>query len=106
MGAFATGLVLRAGSACRCIVDLLVGLAVGGALGALAGVLIARTGVNSFVVTLALSFALVGLVSLLYSAGSPTGRRSPCSRPGLRRSAAATFADYCIGDVCGPDRFR
>ena len=47
---------------------LLVGLIAGAAIGALAGWVIARTGVNSFVVTLALDFLLLGLIPLVYTA--------------------------------------
>ena len=67
MSAFATGLVYDKLGA-PMIVDLRRRASpVGAGLGALAGLVIARTGVNSFVVTLALDFALVGLVSLLYA---------------------------------------
>ncbi|MEV5752782.1 ABC transporter permease [Actinoallomurus sp. NPDC052308] len=81
--------------------DLLAGLATGAALGALAGLVIARTGVNSFVVTLAMDFALVGLVSLLYShfTQGVAFARQPA---GMASLGADTMADYCTGDVCGP----
>lgn len=80
---------------------LVVGLAVGAAVGAFAGWIITTTGVNSFIVTLALDFALAGLVSLLYGrvgdgvafAVHPTGMDT------LRND---TFGDYCTGTVCGP----
>ena len=81
--------------------SLLAGLVVGALLGALAGVIISRTGVNSFVVTLAMDFALVGLITILY-----TGVTDGVAFPGLPAGMAAlrfdTFADYCLGDVCGP----
>src|ERR1700704_6575483 len=48
--------------------NLAVGLIAGAAIGALAGWVIARTGVNSFVVTLALDFLLLGLIPLVYTA--------------------------------------
>jgi ribose transport system permease protein len=98
--AFAMGLAYdRLGA--PLIVDLLIGLAVGTLLGVLAGLIVSRTGVNSFVVTLALDFALVGLITILYTrftngvafAGRPAGM-------GALRSD--TLADYCLGNVCGP----
>ena len=49
-------------------VGLLIGLVAGAGIGALAGWIIATTGVNSFVVTLAMDFALLGLIPLVYSA--------------------------------------
>jgi hypothetical protein len=48
------------------LVGLLAALVVGALAGAVAGLIITSTGVNSFVVTLALDFGLLGLVSLLY----------------------------------------
>jgi len=100
ISAFASGLLYTRTGA-PLVVDLIVGLVVGGAIGALAGLVIARTGVNSFVVTLALDFALVGLVSLLYShftdgvafAGQPAG---------MATLGTDTMADYCAGNLCGP----
>lgn len=101
MSAFATGLTYQL-TGLPLVVDLMVGLAVGAGLGALAGLVIARTGVNSFVVTLALDFALVGLVSILYSTFT-TGvafADKPAEMTALRFD---TFADYCLGDTCGPE---
>ncbi|HCT76319.1 MAG TPA: ABC transporter permease [Micromonosporaceae bacterium] len=100
MSAFAAGMLHDRLDA-PLIVVLAGGLAVGALLGALAGLIIAGTGVNSFIVTLALDFALIGLVSLLYAtftegvsfAGLPAGMSA------LRTD---TLADYCMGDVCGP----
>ena len=82
-------------------VDLVAGLVVGAALGALAGLVIARTGVNSFVVTLAMDFALAGLVSLLYShvTDGVAFAREPA---GMATLGTDTMADYCAGNVCGP----
>ncbi|MEU8181305.1 ABC transporter permease [Micromonospora sp. NPDC049044] len=83
------------------LVGLLVGLVVGAGIGALAGLLIAKTGVNSFVVTLALDFGLLGLVTILYTWA--TGGVSFAVQPsGLSALRFDTFADYCMGEVCGP----
>ncbi|BCJ73891.1 sugar ABC transporter permease [Catellatospora sp. IY07-71] len=101
MSAFAAGLLHDRLDA-PLVVCLLGGLATGALLGALAGLIIARTGVNSFVVTLALDFALIGLVSLLYATftdGVAFGGL-PAGMSALRTD---TFADYCAGDVCGPE---
>jgi ribose transport system permease protein len=84
------------------VVSLLVGLAVGALLGALAGLIISRTGVNSFVVTLALDFALVGLVTILYTQFTD-GVAFPDQPPGMDALRFDTFADYCMGNVCGPE---
>jgi ribose transport system permease protein len=82
-------------------VGMVIGLFAGAAIGGLAGLIIARTGVNSFVVTLALDFALLGLVTLLYN--SVTGGVSFAVHPaGMDQLRNDTFGDYCAGDICGP----
>jgi len=84
------------------LVSLLLGLAVGALLGALAGVIISRTGVNSFVVTLALDFALIGLVTILYTQFTD-GVAFAAQPPGMAALRFDTFADYCVGNLCGPE---
>jgi ribose transport system permease protein len=83
------------------VLSLVAGLAVGALLGAFAGLIISRTGVNSFVVTLALDFALAGLITILYS-GVTGGVSFPSMPAGMSDLRFDTFADYCLGDVCGP----
>ncbi|XVV08889.1 ABC transporter permease [Actinoplanes sp. CA-131856] len=83
------------------VLSLAAGLLVGAALGALAGLIISRTGVNSFVVTLAMDFALVGLITILYT-GVTGGVAFPTMPAGMEALRFDTFADYCLGDVCGP----
>ncbi|WP_330280870.1 ABC transporter permease [Streptomyces sp. NBC_00588] len=79
---------------------LLLCLFAGAVIGALTGWIIARTGVGSFVVTLAMDFALLGLVSLLYSA--LTENAAFTTRPsGLMDLRSTSLADICIGRVCG-----
>jgi ribose transport system permease protein len=100
MSAFATGLACdRLGASLP--VGAAVGLLVGAALGALAGLIISRTGVNSFIVTLALDFALIGLVTVLYTrfTNGVAFRVQPAGMVALRFD---TLADYCLGDLCGP----
>ncbi|WP_202387681.1 ABC transporter permease subunit [Nocardioides flavescens] len=83
------------------VVGLVVALVVGALVGALAGGIITATGVNSFVVTLALDFGLLGVVALLYDrfAGGVAFSVRP---PGLDALRSDTFSDYCAGSVCGP----
>ncbi|XVU21691.1 ABC transporter permease [Actinoplanes sp. CA-054009] len=83
------------------VLSLAAGLLVGAALGALAGLIISRTGVNSFVVTLAMDFALVGLITILYTSVTD-GVAFPTMPAGMEALRFDTFADYCLGDVCGP----
>lgn len=100
LSAFAAGLVYQY-LAAPLIVGLLVALVVGAGVGALAGAIITGTGVNSFVVTLALDFGLLGLVALLYSwfAGGVAFSVRPDGMDTLRFD---TLSDYCAGPVCGP----
>lgn len=79
---------------------LLLGLGAGAAVGALTGWLIARTGVNSFIVTLAMSFALIGLVPTAYSWLSG-GAAFTVKPEGLDLIGRTTFAALCIGTTCG-----
>lgn len=79
---------------------LAVGLVVGAALGGLAGWIIAQTGVNSFIVTLAMNFTLLGLIPTLYSSWS-TGQAFTVQPPGFAELGTGTFADICWGDTCG-----
>lgn len=79
---------------------LLLCLFAGAAMGALTGWIITRTGVSSFVVTLAMDFALLGLVSLLYSA--LTENAAFTTKPsGLAELRSYSLADICVGPVCG-----
>jgi ribose transport system permease protein len=101
MSAFAMGLAYdRLGLPLP--VDIAIGLLVGMALGAFAGLIISRTGVNSFVVTLALDFALVGLITILYT-NFTDGVAFATKPDGMTALRFDTFADYCAGNVCGPD---
>ena len=83
------------------VLSLAAGMLVGALLGALAGLIISRTGVNSFVVTLAMDFALVGLITILYT-GVTDGVSFPTMPAGMSALRFDTFADYCLGEVCGP----
>lgn len=83
------------------LVGLLAALVVGALVGTLAGAIITSTGVNSFVVTLALDFGLLGLVAILYDrfAGGVAFSVRPDGMDILRSD---TLQDYCTGPVCGP----
>ena len=84
------------------VAGLALGLAVSAALGALAGWIIAKTGVNSFIVTLAMSFALLGLIPTLYKAWS-SGQAFTVLPGGFDTIGRATFADVCLLGYCGPN---
>lgn len=80
---------------------ILVGLVVGALLGMLAGWLIVRTRVNAFVVTLALDFVLLGLVTLVYT--SLTTSAAFGAMPSeLQFLRDGSFANICTFGYCGP----
>ena len=81
-------------------VGLLLGAAVSTALGGLAGWIIAKTGVNSFIVTLAMNFTLLGLIPTLYQAWS-TGQAFTTAPAGFDTLGRGTFADVCLVGYCG-----
>lgn len=82
------------------IAGLALGVVASTALGALAGWIIARTGVNSFIVTLAMSFTLLGLIPTLYKSWS-TGQAFTVSPDGFETIGRGTFADVCMFGYCG-----
>ncbi|MFD1939831.1 MULTISPECIES: ABC transporter permease [Nonomuraea] len=79
---------------------LCIGLLAGAAIGAFTGWIIARTGVNSFVVTLAMDFALLGLIPVVYTA--LTANAAFTVKPdGMRELRQYSLGDVCLGNVCG-----
>ena len=81
-------------------VGLVIGVAAGAAIGALTGLIITSSGVNSFVVTLAMDFALLGFVSLVYS--ELTTSAAFTTKPqGMQELRTFSLADVCVGPVCG-----
>ncbi|MCS7475992.1 ABC transporter permease [Umezawaea endophytica] len=79
---------------------LVIGVAAGAAIGALTGLIITSSGVNSFVVTLAMDFALLGFVSLVYS--ELTTSAAFTTKPaGMQELRTFSLADVCVGPVCG-----
>ena len=79
---------------------LAIGLLAGAAIGALTGWIIAATGVNSFVVTLAMDFVLLGLVSLVYTQAT-TAAAFTAKPAGMDALRTYSLADVCVGQVCG-----
>jgi ribose transport system permease protein len=79
---------------------MLVGILAGAAIGALTGLIITASGVNSFVVTLAMDFALLGLVSLVYSELTQAAAFTT-KPPGMQELRQYSLADICVGPLCG-----
>ncbi|MGH3714871.1 MAG: ABC transporter permease [Micromonosporaceae bacterium] len=79
---------------------LLVGLAAGAGVGALTGLTIAKLRVNSFVVTLAMDFTLLGMIPLVY-ANYTDAAAFTTKPPGMTELRQYSLADICLGNVCG-----
>lgn len=84
------------------VVGVAMGVIAGGLLGALAGWIIVVSGVNAFVVTLSLDFALVGMVTLVYR--TFTEAAAFTTKPdGMDFWRNGSFADFCFAGYCGPE---
>ncbi|SEE49277.1 ABC transporter permease [Jiangella alba] len=79
---------------------MVIGLVAGAAVGALAGLVIAMMRVNSFVVTLAMDFTLLGLIPLVYARYTEAAAFTT-KPPGMAELRQYSMADVCVGDVCG-----
>jgi ribose transport system permease protein len=79
---------------------LLAGLATGALIGAITGLIIVASGVNSFVVTLAMDFALLGFVSFIYMTFTDASAYT-VQPEGMDLLRQGSFADLCIAGVCG-----
>lgn len=81
---------------------VLAGLVAGALIGALTGYIIVKSKVNAFIVTLAMDFALLGLVTMVYVTLTDAAAFTvkPAGMDALRSNS---FADICLGPVCGPE---
>lgn len=80
---------------------LIAGLAAGALIGAIAGLIIVWSGVNSFVVTLAMDFALLGFISFIYMTFTDAAAYT-VQPEGMDQLRQGSFADLCIAGICGP----
>ena len=83
------------------MVGLIAGTIAGGLLGALAGFIIIKSGVNSFVVTLALDFALLGFVTIIYRTFTEAAAFT-VKPDGMDVWRNGSFGDVCAFGYCGP----
>lgn len=80
---------------------LVLGVAAGALLGALTGYIIVKSQVNAFIVTLAMDFALLGLVTFTYI--SVTEAAAFTVKPeGMDTIRQGSLADICLIGWCGP----
>lgn len=79
----------------------IIGISCGALVGYVAGWIIVKTNVNSFIVTLAMDFGLLGFVTLTYASltGTTAFSVNPEEFAFLRET---TFANVCVFGACGP----
>lgn len=83
------------------IPGMLLGLAAAAAIGALTGYIIVKSQVNAFIVTLAMDFALLGLVTFTYI--SLTNAAAFTVKPeGMDFIRQSSLANVCLVGWCGP----
>lgn len=80
----------------------LLGLTAAAATGALTGLIIVRAHVNAFIVTLAMDFALLGLVLAFYQAFTAPLNAFTVKPEGMDLIRNGSLNGLCIGDMCGP----
>ncbi|MFN8622425.1 MAG: ABC transporter permease [Chloroflexota bacterium] len=80
----------------------LLALAVAAAIGALTGFIIVRSHVNAFIVTLAMDFALLGLVLWFYQVTTGAINAFTVKPDGMDAVRNGTLGGLCVAGVCGP----
>jgi ribose transport system permease protein len=83
------------------VTGVLTGLFVATCVGALTGLIIVKSRVNSFIVTLAMDFLLLGVVSLVYSKLT-TAAAFTKKPPGMTMFRNGSLGDVCLVGYCGP----
>ena len=83
----------------------LLGLIVAALIGVLTGVIIVRSRVNAFIVTLAMDFALSGIVLAFYQALTQATNAFTVKPAGMDDLRNGTLGSLCVGGVCGPAWF-
>ncbi len=81
---------------------VLIGLITGALLGALAGLIIVKSQVNAFIVTLAMDFALLGFVTFIYVTFTGATAAFTTKPNGLDYWRNTSLSQYCVGGICGP----
>jgi len=84
---------------------LLIGLIVGSSLGFVAGLIIVKSQVNAFIVTLAMDFALLGFVTFVYVTFTGATAAFITKPKGMEFWRNTSLHQYCVGGFCGPKVF-
>lgn len=84
---------------------LIIGLLTGAILGLFTGWIIVKSQVNAFIVTLAMDFALLGLVTFIYVSFTGATAAFITKPEGMEYWRNTSLHQYCISGVCGPRIF-
>jgi len=80
----------------------ILGVLAGALLGAITGWIIVKSQVNAFIVTLAMDFALLGLVTFIYVTFTGATAAFTIKPAGMDYWRSKSLADFCLGPICGP----
>ena len=80
----------------------ILGVLAGTLLGAITGWIIVKSQVNAFIVTLAMDFALLGLVTFIYVTFTGATAAFTTKPGGMDYWRSKSLADFCLGPICGP----
>ena len=80
----------------------ILGVLTGALLGAITGWIIVKSQVNAFIVTLAMDFALLGLVTFMYVTFTGATAAFTTKPAGMDYWRSKSLADFCLGPICGP----
>ena len=80
----------------------ILGVLTGALLGAITGWIIVKSQVNAFIVTLAMDFALLGLVTFIYVTFTGATAAFTTKPAGMDYWRSKSLADFCLGQICGP----
>jgi ribose transport system permease protein len=79
-----------------------LGVLAGALLGAITGWIIVKSQVNAFIVTLAMDFALLGLVTFIYVTFTGATAAFTTKPTGMDFWRSKSLGDICLGPICGP----
>ncbi|GBL33197.1 hypothetical protein EMGBS13_02180 [Actinomycetota bacterium] len=80
----------------------ILGVLAGALLGAITGWIIVKSQVNAFIVTLAMDFALLGLVTFIYVTFTGATAAFTTKPDGMDFWRSKSLGDICLGPICGP----
>jgi ribose transport system permease protein len=87
------------------ILGAIVGVLTGALLGAITGWIIVKSQVNAFIVTLAMDYTLLGLVTFIYVTFTGATAAFTTKPAGMDFWRSKSLKDFCVAGICGPKAF-